>query len=143
MIAVTQWSPEVRAIITRLSGMVTVTDVGDWIAGLDRALAQIPPGTEVVLLSNLHGYEPADLDAHRRLRAIIPLRLAAMGFRTALVDAVGGEIVVAERPAVVCTKVAHVHHDAEKMAAYETAHGTQRERFFSSAAFANEWLLFD
>ena len=143
MIAVTQWSPEVRAIITRLSGTVTMADVETWIAGLERALAMIPPGTEIVLLSNLHGYEPADLDAHKRMRDVIPSRLAAMGFRTALADAVGGEIRVTEHPAVVCSKVAHVHHDAGKMASYEAAHGSARERFFSSASFANEWLLFD
>ncbi len=135
--------PEVRAVLTQLSGVVTVVDVDQWIAGLDAALAMIPDGTEIVLLSDLHGFEPADLDAHKRMRDVIPTRLAAMGFRTALADAVGATIEVAAAPRVVCSKVAHVHHDATKMAAYEAAHATPLERFFTSAAFANEWILFD
>ena len=135
--------PEVRAVLTQLTGSVAVDDVERWIEALDRELAKIPTGTEIVLLSDFHGYEPADLDAHKRVRDVIPVRLAAMGFRTALANAVGAEIDVASAPRVVCSKVAHVHHDAAKMAAYESAHATPRERFFTSAAFANEWLLFD
>lgn len=137
------WMPEVRAVLTQLRGTVDVDDVERWIAGLDAELAKIPAGTEIVLLSDLHGYEPAALDAHERMRGVIPARLAAMGFRTALADAVGVALEAAASPRVVCSKVAHVHHDATKMAAYEAAHATPRERFFTSAAFANEWLLFD
>jgi hypothetical protein len=77
------------------------------------------------------------------MRDVIPTRLAAMGFRTSLADAVGAELAVAASPRITCSKVAHVHHDAAKMAAYEAAHATPRERFFTSAVFANEWLLFD
>ena len=135
--------PEVRAVMTRLTGSVDVAEVERWIAGLDAVLAKIADGTEIVLLSDLHGYEPADLDAHKRMRDVLPLRLAAMGFRTALVDAVGAQLAVAAAPRVVCSKVAHGHHDAAKMAAYEAAHATPRERFFTSAAFVNEWILFD
>ena len=135
--------PEVRAVLSQLTGTVTIADVDAWIAGLDAELAKILDGTEIVLLSDLHGYEPADPDAHKRMRDVIPTRLAAMGFRTALVDAIGASIEVATAPRVMCSKVAHVHHDATKMAAYEAAHATPRERFFTSAAFANEWLLFD
>ena len=137
------WMPEVRAVLTQLSGTVDVAEVERWIAGLDAELAKIPDGTEIVLLSDLHGYEPADLDAHKRMRDVIPTRLAAMGFRTTLADVVGATLEVARAPRVVCSKVAHVHHDAGKMAAYEAGHATPHERFFTSAAFANEWILFD
>ena len=137
------WMPEVRAVLTQLGGRAGIAEVERWIAGLDAELAKIPTGTEIVLLSDLHGYEPADLDAHQRMRDVIPTRLATMGFRTALADAVGATIEVSASPRVVCSKVAHVHHDATKMTAYETVHATPRERFFTSAAFANEWLLFD
>ena len=139
----TIWMPEVRAVLTQLTGTVDLAEVERWITGLDTELSKIPDGTEIVLLSNLHGYEPADLEAHKRMRVIIPTRLAAMGFRTALADAVNATIVTASTPRVLCSKVAHVHHDATKMAAYEAAHATPRERFFTSAAFANEWILFD
>ncbi|MBL9019836.1 MAG: hypothetical protein JNL83_36970 [Myxococcales bacterium] len=143
MTARTIWMPEVRAVLSQLTGTVDVAGVERWIAALDAELAKIPAGTEIVLLSDLYGYEPADLEAHKRMRDVIPTRLAAMGFRTGLADAVGAAIEIAAAPRVVCSKVAHVHHDATKMAAYEAAHASPRERFFTSAAFANEWILFD
>ena len=137
------WMPEVRAVLAQLTGAVTVADVAAWIVELDATLARIPDGTAIVLLSDLHGYEPADLDAHRAMRTVIPTRLAAMGFRTALADAVGVDLIASPSPRVRCERVAHVHHDAAKMTSYESAHATPQERFFTSAAFANEWLLFD
>jgi hypothetical protein len=135
--------PPVRGVMARLSGKVDENDVARWIELLDRALAWVPDGTEIVLLSNLHGYEPASLDAHKAMRDVIPLRLAAHGFRTALVDVVGGELEVRASPRIAISKVAHVHHDATKMASYEAQVGCDRERFFSDPARANAWLLFD
>lgn len=137
------YMPPVRGVMARLSGSVDENDVARWTELLDRALAWVPDGTEIVLLSNLHGYEPASLDAHKAMRDVIPTRLAAHGFRTGLVDVVGGELVVTPTPRIVISKVAHVHHDATKMAAYEAQVGCERERFFSDAARANVWLLFD
>ncbi len=135
--------PPVRAVLARLSGSVNESDIARWIELLDRALAWVPDGTEIVLMSNLHGYEPASLDAHRAMREVIPRRLATHGFRTGLVDVVGGELDVVGMPRIAISKVAHVHHDATKMASYEATVGCERERFFSDAAFANAWLLFD
>ena len=143
MIVEAGYLPPVRALMARLSGTVDESDVARWIELLDRALAWVPDGTEIVVLSNLHGYEPASLDAHEAMRAVIPTRLAAHGFRTGLVDVVGESIELAPAPRIVISKVAHVHHDATKMASYQAQAGTDRERFFSDAAHANAWLLFD
>ncbi len=137
------YMPPVRAVMARLSGTVDENDVARWIELLDRAFAWVPDGTEIVVLSNLHGYEPASLDAHKAMREVIPLRLAVHGFRTGLVDVVGAELVVRQDARIVISKVAHVHHDATKMAAYEAQAGNERERFFSDPARANAWLLFD
>ena len=137
------WEPEARLLTSRLTGTVTVDEVERWIAALDERLARIPDGTDIVLLSNLHGYEPADLDAHKRMRDVIPTRLAAMGWRTGLVDIVGGDLAVETEPRLTCSKVAHVHHDAAKMAAYQAQAGSPTERFFSALAPACEWLIFD
>lgn len=41
------------------------------------------------------------------------------------------------------SKVAHVHHDVARMAAFEARLGNARERFFSDAAPACAWLIFD
>jgi len=137
------WLPSVRLVTSRLSGAATAADVERWIAALDATLARIPDGTDVVLLSNLHGYEPAELDAHRRLRGVLPDRLARMGLRTALADEVGAELAAAAAPRIRCSKVAHVHHDAAKMADYEARLGSRAERFFGELAPACDWLIFD
>ena len=52
-------------------------------------------------------------------------------------------IALAPTPRIVISKVAHVHHDATKMARYEAQVGNEHERFFSDPAHANAWLLFD
>lgn len=135
--------PPVRAVMARLSGKVDENDVARWTELLDRALAWVPDGTEIVVLSNLHGYEPASLDAHKAMRVVVPARLAAHGFRSGLVDVAGGSIDVNPAPRIVISKVAHVHHDATKMAGYEAKVGREHERYFSDPAHANAWLLFD
>lgn len=108
------WMPEVRAVLTQLTGTVTALDVEHWIAGLDAALATIPDGTEIVVLADLQGDDRATDLARTRLAAL-------------------------ETHRITCSKIAHVHPDAPTLA----ARATPRERFFTSAAFANEWLLFD
>ncbi len=135
--------PPVRAVMARLAGSVDESEVARWAELLDRAFAWIPDGTEVVVLSNLHGYEPASIDAHEAMRAVLPARLAAHGFRTSLIDVAGGSIDVRTNPRIVISKVAHVHHDATKMASYEATAGSERERYFHDPAYANAWLLFD
>ncbi len=114
--------PPVRAVLARLSGPVTESDFARWIELIDRALAWVPDGTEIVLMSNLHGYE---LDADAIIRDVLPARLAPHASRLTI------------------SKIAHVHHDATKMASYEATVGCEHERFFSDAAVANVWLLFD
>jgi hypothetical protein len=134
------WEPAARLVTSRLSGAVTVADIERWIAALDAALAQVPDGAEIALLSDLHGYEPAELAAHRRMRDVLPTRLASMGVRTGLADVVGAEIAAEAAPRITCRRVAHVHHDATKMAAYEAQVGSRTERFFSDVASARAWL---
>ena len=40
-------------------------------------------------------------------------------------------------------RIPDVHHDAARMVAFEARLGTARERFFSDAAPACAWLIFD
>lgn len=135
------WEPEPRLVTSRMSGTVTVADVERWIAALDATLARIPDGADIALLSNLHGYEPAELAAHKRMRDVLPVRLARMGVRSGLVGLVGAEIAVVLAPRITCSKVAHVHHDAAKMATYEALVGSSTERFFSEVTPACGWLI--
>lgn len=137
------WAPTARLVTSRLSGTATVADVERWIAALDGTLARIPDGTQLVLLSDLHGYEPAELAAHKRMRDVLPSRLARMGVRTQLADVVGAELAVSPAPRITCGKLAHVHHDAAKMAAFEAQVGSRTERFFGDVAPARAWLILE
>ncbi len=138
-----RWEPDGQVVVTRLSGTIDESDVDQWRDALDAVVMDIPDGTEIALLSDLWGYEPASIDVHRRVREVIPRRLAAMGFRTSLVDAVAGRLEIATAPRITCVKVAHVHHDHVKMSTYERAHGSAAERFFGDRPRAFDWLIFD
>ena len=60
-------------LTTRLTGVVTTEDVQRWKESLERDAAAIPDGGTFKLLLDLCGYEPADIEAHKAMRAVIPL----------------------------------------------------------------------
>ncbi|HWQ12941.1 MAG TPA: hypothetical protein VNL77_09075 [Roseiflexaceae bacterium] len=137
----TTWDATEGLLISRLTGKADVADVRRWEEGLMAALARIPDGTTFKLLSGLFGYEPADLDAHKAMRTVIPLLLTTHGFRTGLVDIVGAEeptLTTTRR--IMCVAVAHVHHDPDKMALYQERVGRANERFFTDYGAAHAWL---
>ena len=135
------WDAADGVLVSHLSATVGAAEVEHWKAELGVAVAAIPNGNTFRLLSDLPGYEPADLEAHKAMRTVIPRLLTEHGFRTGLVDMVG-----AEEPAVTttrrvrCVAVAHVHHDAGKMALYQELVGGATERFFTDPAVALAWV---
>jgi hypothetical protein len=136
-----RWNPADRVLISRLSGIVRMVDVERWKADLGVAVGAIRDGKTFGLLSDLSGYEPADLEAHKAMRTVIPLLLAEHGFRTGLVALVGAEEpAVTTTRGITCVAVAHVHHDAGKMALYEEQVGGATERFFTDSAAALVWV---
>lgn len=136
-----RWDAADGVLVSHLSGTVGAADVERWKATLEAAVARIPDGAAFRLLSDLSGYAPADLEAHKAMRTVIPLLLTKHGFRTGLVDMVG-----AEEPAVTttrgirCVAAAHVHHDAGKMALYQERAGSTTEGFFTDPVVALAWL---
>jgi hypothetical protein len=135
------WDAADGVLISHLAGTVNESDVERWKAELVAAVAAIPDGGSFRLLSDLSGYEPAGLDAHKAMRTVIPLLLAEHGFRTGLVDIVGAEEpTVTTTRGITCVAVAHVHHDAGKMALYEERVGGATERFFTDSAVALAWV---
>jgi hypothetical protein len=136
-----RWDANGRLLVARLSGAVTAADALRWAEEVQAALAQIPDGATFKLLSDLFGYEPVGLEAHKAMRGVIPLALAAHGFRTGLIAMVGApEPTITTTRGVRCVAVAHVHHDANKMALYEERVGRADERFFSSRDAARAWI---
>ncbi|MBM3506526.1 MAG: hypothetical protein FJX64_02165 [Alphaproteobacteria bacterium] len=136
------YDPALRLLTTELIGTVTVADAERWNANVGSALAAIPDGTSFRWLSNMHGYEPADLNAHKGMRATIPSALVRHGFLT-------GYFALTNMPpvplhydrGVVCAAIAHVHHDLDKMARYREKIASPTEDFFTDLAAARAWVL--
>jgi hypothetical protein len=136
-----RWEPDGGILTTRLQGRVTVEEVKGWAALLAEAIGRIPDDTPFKLLVDLCEYEPAELEAHKAMRMVIPLTLAQHGLRTALLDLFEPVALPLQTVrGVRCTAVAHVHHDESKMGEYERRLGRAKERFFTDAAEAEEWL---
>ena len=140
--ATSTWNSTTLILETELTGDVTHADVMLWREGLERTLAALPSGQPFKLLYNLHGYEPADLDAHKAMRTVIPELLAAHGMRPAVAD------LFDERPEVhvtvtggkTCIGFANVHHDETKMNNYESKVAKANQRFFTDRRQALQWL---
>ena len=115
------WDPAAAVVRTVLSGQVTTDDVRAWADGLHALLAALPAGTRFKLLYDLGGFAPADLDAHKAMREVVPRALAAHGMRPAVADLFDPRptVPVTARRGVVCVAFANVHHDPAKMADYE------------------------
>lgn len=137
------WEPGSRLVVARLSGLIEVVHAHAWSSALARAVAAVPDGGAFALLLDLHGYEPADLDAHRAMREVVPRLLARHGMRPAFVDLFDEreEPVIGLDRQVRCIAFANVHHDAQKMARYRERIERVDQRFFTDAASARAWLL--
>jgi len=135
------WDPASRILVSRLGGTVTEADVRRWEGALAAALGEIEDGGVFRFVSDLRGYEAADMDAHKAMRTVVPLLLAAHGFRTALLDLFeGADLPLTTTRGIRCLAVACVHHDAGKMGEYERRLGRPTERFFTDRAEADAWL---
>lgn len=136
------WDAQHRLLITRLTGDVSVEDVARWQAGLYQTLDQIEENSRFLLLSDLTDYAPHDMAAHKAMRTVVPLLLAAYGMRPALLDLFPeAEIAVTLTRGIRCCAHAHVHHNADKMAGYERTLARPNQRFFDDVASARRWLL--
>jgi hypothetical protein len=138
----TTWDPVTRVLRTTLAGTVGVTEVQAWREGLLDTLSAVPDGAEILLLSDLHGYEPADIAAHQAMRAEVPSLLLRHGMRPAVFDLFDDAPTAPptiER-GVRVVAFANVHHDGAKMEEYDRRVGKPDQRFFANRAAAERWL---
>jgi hypothetical protein len=138
----TTWDPATGTLRTRLVGTVDAAAVRAWRDGLNATLAAVPGGSTVTLLLDLRGYEPADLDAHKAMRDVVPALLSTHGLRPAFLDLFDDPppVDVTTARGVTVTAFANVHHDAEKMAEYERRIAKPNQRFFADRERAERWL---
>lgn len=138
----TVWDSKLCVLTSSLKGAVSVDDVDEWKASLRAVLSEVPAGTTFKLMFDLHGYEPATIDAHKAMRAVIPLLLAETGMRPAVIDLFDDkpQVDVAIAPNVRCVAFANLHHDPDKMSRYEEKIAKPDQRFFSDPDAAKAWL---
>lgn len=136
------YDPGSRVLVTRLSGTVTTSDVAGWIDGLREAVETVPTAGTFKLLFDLTGYQPADLEAHRAMRNVVPQLLAECGLRPAYLDLFDDqpEVDIAAEPRVRCTALANVHHDEDHMQGYQLRAGRPEQRFLSDRDEAVRWI---
>ncbi len=128
----------------RVSGVLTLDEVERWAAELDAQWSALRHDRPFVAVIDIRGYEVAEQDraVHQRQRVVIPSLLARHGFE------VGFFRLLEERNTIPAdpdrarpVAVAHVHHDASKMARYNELLGTENERFFTDPDEAAQWAL--
>lgn len=137
----TMWNAEQRLLSTTLTGMTSTEDVAAWRLTLDRALEKVPDDGVFKLLVDIRGYEPANPEAHKAFRVVIPMLLADYGFRPGFLDLYPeAELAIRRLRGVTCIAHANVHHDAGKMATYEQRLGRANERFFTDIRKAEAWI---
>jgi hypothetical protein len=129
-------------IRTRLTGLVSAESARAWQRQLQAQLRALPDRTQFALLLDIRGYEPADLDAHKVMRAVVPEILIRHGMRPAFLDLFPGtpEPVLETERGIRVIAFANVHHDATKMSDYERRIGRDDQRFFTDINAAEEWL---
>jgi hypothetical protein len=136
------WDAPQALLTTRVRRALSLEEVAEYEDVLARTIGAIAPGTSFLWLSDAMGYEPfADRAAHARYRSILPKMLAEHGFRASLLDLFDAEVVITSARGVICRAIAHVHHDAEKIAIFDERFGRHNERYFSNEEVARMWLL--
>jgi hypothetical protein len=143
LIAETTWIPEKQLVVTHLSGEAEQTGIETWEASLQEALAQIPDDSTFRILVNIHGFQAADLEAHKTFRTIVPLTLAAYGWKVGYVNLFEEEaknLVYTSTRGIKCVAAAHCHQDATKIERYQTRFGRPNEQFFTDPEQARRWL---
>ena len=142
-IAKTDWISDKKMIITHISGDADKADVEKWEASLHTALSQIKENETFKILVNLHGFKAVDLEAHKRFRNIIPLTLAAYGWKVGCIDLFEEEaksITYTNTRGIHCAGAAHVHQDETKITLYQSRFSSKNEHFFTDPRQAASWI---
>lgn len=141
-IAQTEWFPEQKLISTRIGGKVELEDVEKWEKSLMDSLDKIEDNGVFKIFVNLHGFEAADLNAHKRFRTIIPQTLSDYGWKVGYVDLFEESKQMSFRNirGIRCAAAVHVHQDATKIDSYEEKFGKENEHFYTDPFRAAEWI---
>lgn len=137
------WYPADQLIVTQLSGLVDKSDIIYWQQTLNAAFRLVPDSAEFKIFVNLHGFTASDLDAHQYFRSIIPLTLAAYGWRVgylAMFPDEAEKLTVSHTRNIRCIAAVHCHHDVSKIERYQALYSSDIEHFYSDPHLAEAWI---
>jgi hypothetical protein len=137
------WHPASRLLETTISGDVDGDDIAHWERSLNNALLKIEDNSSFKIFVNLHGFTAVNIDAHKRFRSIIPLKLASYGWRVGYVglfEEEARDIRYTNSRNIQCVAAAHSHHDDTKMTLYETRFANHNEHYFTDPRKALAWI---
>ncbi|MBM9577904.1 hypothetical protein JWG45_12175 [Leptospira sp. 201903070] len=138
----TRWIPEKQLISTTISGKVEVQDVELWEKTLLETLEKIPDNGVFKIFVNLHGFEAANLEAHKRFRTIIPKVLSDYGWKVGYLNLFeeSKQMQFRNLRGIRCIGAVHVHQDETKINSYEEKFGRDNEHFYTDPKTAEDWI---
>ncbi|WP_423735592.1 hypothetical protein [Chitinophaga caseinilytica] len=138
----TWWHPEDKLIHTRISGQVDAADVSTWASSLRQVLENVEDGGSFKIFVDLHGFKAVDFDTHKKFRDIVPLTLAAYGWRVGYLDLFeeANGLPLYNTRGIRCFAAAHAHQDETKIALYEERYSRPQEHFFTDPGAAAKWI---
>ncbi|TGK82240.1 hypothetical protein EHQ24_13320 [Leptospira noumeaensis] len=138
----TRWDDKKNLITTRLSGLITETEVSQWKDGLEKTFTELPQGTKFKIFVNLHGFSPASMSAHKMYREIIPLLLSKYNWRIGYLDLFeeAKDLKLTSENGTECLAAVHCHHDSYKINEYEKKFGKDSEHFWDDPERSATWI---
>ncbi|TGM57812.1 hypothetical protein [Leptospira adleri] len=138
----TRWISEKQLISTTLSGKVKMEDVELWEKRLLESIDQIPENAVFKILVNLHGFEAANMEAHKRFRTVIPGVLSDYGWKVGYLNLFeeSEQMTFRNLRGIRCIAAAHVHQDETKINSYQEKFGRENERFYTDPKIAEAWI---
>lgn len=137
----TTWHPELNLVVTRLSGLLNANDIAHWKATIDETFSGIPDNTTFKILVNLYGFKAVDFEVHKYYRNIIPLLLAAHGYRIGYLDMFPEATVeLTNTRGIRCIAMANVDQDETKMNDYNARFSNASEHYFTDPDSALSWI---
>ena len=139
----TKWDDKRKILRTTLSGEVNEADIIAWENGLYEEAEKIPAPTQFKVIIDFRNYKSLNIPIHQKQRKVMPYFLRKYGHKVAFVKLYNNESsehALSGGLETSILKVAHIHHDVEKMRLFEEQIGNERERFFSDLKAAEAWI---
>lgn len=137
------WYAADRLVVTQISGTLDKADVAYWEQTLQNTMQQVPDSATFKIFVNLHGFTAADFDAHKYFRNIVPLTLAAYGWKVgylAMFPEEAEKLEVTMTRKIRCVAAVHCHQDETKIEKYQALYSSPGEHFFTDPQAAETWI---